>query len=104
LNQSSHLTACAVGNDTNSTPEPIKHLLGAVTSHTGGLPIRLRLGGNSMDSSTYVADQSNILTFTNPDANFNDQPVDFGPVLWVSAPALTVRTREGSGTKPCCLL
>jgi hypothetical protein len=36
-----------------------------------------------MDSSTYAPDQTSpMLKFTNPNANFNDQPVDFGPSLW----------------------
>lgn len=57
--------------------------LSAIRNHTGAQPIRLRLGGNSMDSATYVANQTDILVFTDPNANPNDQPVNFGPVLWV---------------------
>jgi hypothetical protein len=36
-----------------------------------------------MDSSTYVPDQSNpVVVFTDPHANFNDQPIDFGEALF----------------------
>lgn len=35
-----------------------------------------------MDSSTYVPGQSSIIEFTNPDANVNDQPVNYGPQLF----------------------
>jgi hypothetical protein len=35
-----------------------------------------------MDSSTYVPDQSSMLVFTDPSANVNDQPVNFGPLLY----------------------
>lgn len=35
-----------------------------------------------MDSSFYNPDQVNpVVNFTNPQANFNDQPIDFGPAL-----------------------
>jgi hypothetical protein len=35
-----------------------------------------------MDSSTYVPDQSDpVVVFTNPKANFNDQPINFGEAL-----------------------
>lgn len=35
-----------------------------------------------MDSSQFVQDQSDMMHFTDPNANFNDQPVDFGPMLF----------------------
>ncbi|EIN10839.1 hypothetical protein PUNSTDRAFT_85214 [Punctularia strigosozonata HHB-11173 SS5] len=71
------------GNDTSSIPQPIRNYLSAIKVRTGSsLPVRIRLGGNSMDSSTYVPDQSTMLVFTDPTANFNDQPVNFGPVLY----------------------
>ncbi|KAG6810265.1 hypothetical protein H0H92_012642 [Tricholoma furcatifolium] len=45
-------------------------------------PLRIRIGGNSMDISTYVPTLSELLVETDPDAYFNDIPVDFGPVLF----------------------
>lgn len=35
-----------------------------------------------MDSSTYVPNQSDIVEFTNPNANSNDQPVNYGQQLF----------------------
>ncbi|EKM59829.1 glycoside hydrolase family 79 protein [Phanerochaete carnosa HHB-10118-sp] len=71
-----------LGNDTNSIPQPVLNYLGALHNRSSDRPLRLRLGGNSMDSSTYVPDQQQILVFTNPAANVNDQTVSFGSVLF----------------------
>ena len=35
-------------------------------------PLRIRIGGNSMDGSTYVANQTNMITLSKPDAYYND--------------------------------
>ncbi|KAG6330783.1 hypothetical protein ID866_8308 [Astraeus odoratus] len=45
-------------------------------------PLRIRVGGNSMDSSTYVPDQAQMIIVTDPNADYNDVPVDFGPVFF----------------------
>jgi hypothetical protein len=62
-------------------------------------PLRIRIGGNSMDGyvyglpgylnlnlirrrSTYVPEQSTPIKLTDPDAYYNDVPVDFGPLLF----------------------
>lgn len=43
----------------------------------------MRIGGNSADDSTYVPSQTSAMEqFTSSAANANDQPVDYGPVLW----------------------
>jgi hypothetical protein len=70
------------GNDTASIPQPMLNYLAALHQRGGGHPVRLRLGGNSMDSSTYIPDQQQIINFTNPMANVNDQPVTYGQVLF----------------------
>lgn len=70
------------GNDTSSIPQPVLNYLSALHQRADGQPVRLRLGGNSMDSSTYIPDQTEIIKFTNPDANVNDQPVTYGKVLF----------------------
>ena len=71
------------GNDSSSIPQPMLNYLDALHSRSAaGRPVRLRLGGNSMDSSTYVPDQTEIIKFTDPNANVNDQPVSFGSVLF----------------------
>ena len=46
------------------------------------IPLRLRIGGDSMDSSTFVANQTQFSIFINPNANPNDQSVDFGPIVF----------------------
>lgn len=49
----------------------------------GGQPLRLRIGGNSMDSSTYIPEQTSpMVQLTDPGANANNQPVKYGPMLW----------------------
>lgn len=36
-----------------------------------------------MDSSTYLPDQTgSMVQLTNPDANSNNQPVNYGPMVW----------------------
>ncbi|KAI0368070.1 glycoside hydrolase family 79 protein [Pilatotrama ljubarskyi] len=70
------------GNSTDQIPQPLVKYLSALQARASGKPVRLRLGGNSMDSSTYVPDQQQIIQFTDPNANFNDQPVNYGPQLF----------------------
>ena len=70
------------GNDTSSIPEPMLNYLSALHQRGSGRPVRLRLGGNSMDSSTYVPGQPQIIQFTDPNANVNDQPVNYGSTLF----------------------
>lgn len=45
-------------------------------------PLRIRVGGNSMDVSTYVPDQTEMIKLTDPNAYYNDVPCDFGPTLF----------------------
>ncbi|KAI0082446.1 glycoside hydrolase family 79 protein [Panus rudis PR-1116 ss-1] len=68
------------GNNSNEVPLPFINYLSSIKSPDR--PVRLRLGGNSMDSSTYVPTQQEITQFTNPNANSNDQPVNYGPALF----------------------
>lgn len=35
-----------------------------------------------MDAATYVPTQGNMITLTDPNAYFNDIPVNFGPKFW----------------------
>ncbi|RXW18562.1 hypothetical protein EST38_g7295 [Candolleomyces aberdarensis] len=41
-------------------------------------PLRIRIGGNGMDGSTYVRKLKPVLRIQDPSAYFNDIPVDFG--------------------------
>ncbi|KAJ2933149.1 hypothetical protein H1R20_g3964, partial [Candolleomyces eurysporus] len=46
-------------------------------------PLRIRLGGNGMDGSTYMRSlNETMLEHIDPDAYFNDIPVHFGPVIF----------------------
>ncbi|KAF8649561.1 hypothetical protein AX16_005744 [Volvariella volvacea WC 439] len=54
------------------------HNLVARMSH----PLRIRVGGNGMDGSTYDPDLDHHLSETDPEAYFNDIPVVFGPVFF----------------------
>ncbi|KDQ58932.1 glycoside hydrolase family 79 protein [Jaapia argillacea MUCL 33604] len=67
------------------TPDGIPHALLNYLSNIRARiskPLRLRVGGNAMDGSTYVPAQSNMITLTNPNANINAVPVDFGPIFF----------------------
>ncbi|KIM73310.1 glycoside hydrolase family 79 protein [Piloderma croceum F 1598] len=57
-------------------------------------PLRVRVGGNSMDDSVYVTNQSNMITITNTNAYFNDIPVNFGPVFWEVLNSMSDRVGE----------
>ena len=70
------------GNDSSTVPQPMVEYLTALHTRGSNMPVRLRLGGNSMDSSTYTPDQSQIIVMTDPAANSNDQPVDYSKELF----------------------
>ncbi|KIK70366.1 glycoside hydrolase family 79 protein [Collybiopsis luxurians FD-317 M1] len=71
------------GNDTDTIPLPMLNYLGEIRSRTGSNAVRIRVGGNSADVSTYVSSQTSpMLVLTDPNANSNNQPVDYGPMLW----------------------
>ncbi|KDQ64314.1 glycoside hydrolase family 79 protein [Jaapia argillacea MUCL 33604] len=72
------------GNSTSTIPPALLSYLSLLRARTpSSLPLRLRLGGNSMDNSTYVPSQTTpMINLTDPTANVNNQPVDFGPGLW----------------------
>jgi len=57
-------------------------------------PLRVRVGGNSMDDSVYVTNQPNMITITNTNAYFNDVPVNFGPVFWEVLNSMSDRVGE----------
>ncbi|KAF8897700.1 hypothetical protein BD779DRAFT_1465824 [Infundibulicybe gibba] len=59
--------------------------LSAIRSRTGTQPLRLRVGGNSMDSSIYKPEQvppAPMVQLVGTNANANNQPVTYGPGLW----------------------
>ncbi|THH08056.1 hypothetical protein EW146_g9112 [Bondarzewia mesenterica] len=67
---------------TNTTlPSAIQNYLSNIRSRISH-NLRIRIGGNGMDSSTYVPDQEAMIVLTDPDAYFNDIPADFGPMFF----------------------
>ncbi|KAG6869332.1 hypothetical protein C0993_000085 [Termitomyces sp. T159_Od127] len=71
------------GNDTSTIPPTIINYLSAIRGRTGNTPLRLRIGGNSMDSSIYIPDLATpMLQNTSTAANANNQPVEYGSMLW----------------------
>lgn len=72
-----------VGNDTSTIPPTLINYLTALRSRTDNNPLRMRIGGNSLDSSTYDSSlASPMIQITSGPVNANDQPVTYGPVLW----------------------
>ncbi|KAL5522075.1 hypothetical protein ACEPAF_1931 [Sanghuangporus sanghuang] len=69
------------GETPDTMPNALKNYLSNIRARMSN-PLRIRVGGNSMDASQYVANQTNMITLTNPDAYFNDMPCDFGPMLF----------------------
>ncbi|TFK50159.1 hypothetical protein OE88DRAFT_1661748 [Heliocybe sulcata] len=71
------------GESTTTIPPAILNYLHNIRSRLGdSSPLRIRVGGNSMDESLYAPDQKQMLTFPDPDAPSNNIPTNFGPVLW----------------------
>ena len=62
-------------------PSAIQNYLSNICSRITN-NLRIRIGGNGMDSSTYVPNQTQMIVLTDPTAYFNDIPVDFGPVFF----------------------
>lgn len=57
--------------------------LAGIRARTGNNPLRIRVGGNSMDSSTYIPSQTSpMVQLSNVAANANNQLANYGPLLW----------------------
>lgn len=69
------------GSSPSALPNAMKNYLHNIVARTTH-PLRIRIGGNSMDASTYVPSQSQMIIQTDKDAYFNDIPVTFGPVFF----------------------
>lgn len=77
------LIVLQVGNDTSTTPPTVINYLAALRSRFGSKPLRIRIGGNSMDSSIYAPSQTSpMVQLIDIAANANDQPVNYSPILW----------------------
>lgn len=65
----------AVGNTPTTIPAPIQAYLGNIRNRTSN-PLRLRVGGNSIDNSYYIPTQTDMIEGTVD--NINDTPINFG--------------------------
>jgi hypothetical protein len=84
---SDDLTIYIVGPNSSNIPSPFVQALSAIRKRTQSHSLRLRIGGNSMDSSTYDLQQTSpMLQLTNEDGGTtdaaDDQPVKYGPTVW----------------------
>ncbi|KAI5124955.1 hypothetical protein M0805_007382 [Coniferiporia weirii] len=70
-----------IGENTSSIPDQIKNYLSNIQTRAKN-PVRVRVGGNSMDDSTFNSSQSQMIVFPSAAQNINDQPVTYGPVLY----------------------
>ncbi|PPQ64619.1 hypothetical protein CVT24_008356 [Panaeolus cyanescens] len=72
------------GNDTSTIPPIMTNYLQGIRRRLGDHPLRLRVGGNSMDTSVYDSNQgSPMVQLRGVDTgNINNQPANYGPVLW----------------------
>ncbi|KAL4062188.1 glycoside hydrolase family 79 protein [Scleroderma yunnanense] len=69
------------GKSPQQMPIPMQNYLSNLRARMHS-PLRIRIGGNSMDSSTYVSNQTQMIILTDPNAYFNNVPVDFGPTFF----------------------
>ncbi|KAK0486664.1 hypothetical protein EDD18DRAFT_1194698 [Armillaria luteobubalina] len=70
------------GSTVDTIPDAMINYLHNINVRTSA-PLRIRVGGNGMDGSTYVGSSiPKMLELTDPDAYFNDIPVNFGRVLF----------------------
>nr|AEM76790.1 putative glycoside hydrolase [Armillaria mellea] len=70
------------GSTVDTIPDAMVNYLHNINVRTSA-PLRIRVGGNGMDGSTYVGSSiTKMLELTDPDAYFNDIPVDFSRVLF----------------------
>ncbi|KAJ7275575.1 hypothetical protein B0H12DRAFT_1087914 [Mycena haematopus] len=71
------------GNDTDHINVPMLNYLDGIRARTGNNPIRIRIGGNSADTSPYVDTPSSpMVQLQNGTFNANDQLVTYNPLLW----------------------
>ncbi|KAG5641253.1 hypothetical protein DXG03_005659 [Asterophora parasitica] len=69
------------GRNVSTIPHAMQNYLHNIAVRTSK-PLRIRIGGNGMDGSTYDPNLKTFLELTDPDAYFNDIPVNFGPIMF----------------------
>ncbi|KAJ2912475.1 hypothetical protein MD484_g7937, partial [Candolleomyces efflorescens] len=66
------------GTSSKQLPAAMQNYLHNLIARMPGKPLRIRIGGNGMDGSTYVRKLKSVLQIQDPSAYFNDIPVEFG--------------------------
>ncbi|KAJ7806106.1 glycoside hydrolase family 79 protein [Mycena olivaceomarginata] len=78
------------GNDTDHINTPMLNYLAGIRARTGNNPVRIRIGGNSADSSPYIDTASSpMVQLQVGNFNANDQPVTYNPLLWTVMSAVS---------------
>ncbi|KAF8213714.1 hypothetical protein K438DRAFT_1661955 [Mycena galopus ATCC 62051] len=71
------------GNNTQNISPTMINYLNGIRARTGSNPVRIRIGGNSADTSPYVDTASSpMVQLQNGTFNANDQLVTYNPLLW----------------------
>ncbi|THH04081.1 hypothetical protein EW145_g5783 [Phellinidium pouzarii] len=69
------------GEKPETMPNAMKNYLSNIRARMSS-PLRIRVGGNSMDGSRYAADQKEMILLFDENAYYNDVPCEFGPLLF----------------------
>ena len=96
------------GNTTDTVPQPVINYLQQIRSRTGSQPVRVRVGGNSAETSTYIPTLgSPMIQITKPatGSNEDNQPVDYGPEKRQGTyPCINFRTQRLTQSRETCLV
>jgi hypothetical protein len=82
---------CVVGFDVGGTPQPFLNYLENYNELLPDIPLRLRIGGNSVDSSIFDESQTQFSIPSDSSTNADDQPVSYGPLVFKVMDAVAER-------------
>ncbi|KAJ7198927.1 glycoside hydrolase family 79 protein [Mycena rebaudengoi] len=72
-----------VGNDTSTLNPVMTNYLATIKARMGNNPVRLRIGGNAVDSSPYLTQESSpMIQLEGGEHNANDQSAIYNSMLW----------------------
>ena len=72
---------CIVGQSPSSIPPPVVNYLSNIRIRSQR-PLRIRIGGNSMDDTTYNPNQPDMILLTGINNTANKQPAVLGPLYF----------------------
>ncbi|KAL5488067.1 hypothetical protein ACEPAI_6175 [Sanghuangporus weigelae] len=70
-----------IGENTSSIPTQMENYLGYIQNRAQS-PVRIRVGGNSMDDSVFNSTQAKMIVYTGEAVSAHDQPVSYGPIFY----------------------